>query len=81
KGYGFDLPSMSGIGYRQVGMYLRGEMELKAAIEQIKFGSHRFARHQYAWFSLRDARIHWFHTAQCSPEEVSHLITSKIGSP
>jgi tRNA dimethylallyltransferase len=23
-GYGYDLPSMSGIGYREIGKYLRG---------------------------------------------------------
>jgi tRNA dimethylallyltransferase len=81
KGYGFDLPSMSGIGYRQIGMYLRGEMGLEAAIEQIKFESHRFARHQYAWFKLGDGRIHWFQAAQCSPGKVADLITSKVSSP
>ena len=35
-GYGFDLPSMSGIGYQQIGMYLKGEMTLDEAIQKIK---------------------------------------------
>ena len=59
-GYDFSLPSMSGIGYRQIGQYLRGELTLEAAIQKIKTETHRFIRHQYAWFRLADKRIHWF---------------------
>ncbi len=58
--YGFDLPSMSGIGYRQMGMFLRGELTLEEAVQQTKFETHRIARHQYGWFRLSDARIKWF---------------------
>jgi tRNA dimethylallyltransferase len=58
--YDFSLPAMSGIGYSQIGMFLRGELALPAAIQQIKFATHRFVRHQYAWFQLKDSRIRWF---------------------
>jgi tRNA dimethylallyltransferase len=51
---------MSGIGYRQIGQFLRGEMTLPEAIDKIKYETHRLARHQYAWFRLSDSRIHWF---------------------
>ena len=60
RGYGLDLPSMSGLGYRQIGGFLRGEMELSAAVQQVKFTTHRLARHQYAWFKAGDERISWF---------------------
>ena len=60
KDYDSDLPSMSGIGYRQIGMYLNGETTLAAATQQIKFETHRFVRHQYNWFRLKDIRIKWF---------------------
>ena len=59
-GYGLDLPSMSGIGYRQMGMYLDGKITIEAAVSQIKSESHRFVRHQYNWFKLKDDRIRWF---------------------
>ena len=59
-GYGFNLPAMSGIGYKQVGMFLRGELTLAVAIQQIKFETHRLVRHQYTWFRLKDDRIKWF---------------------
>jgi len=59
-GYGLDLSAMSGIGYRQIGMFLKGELSLTVAVQQIKFESHRFVRHQYNWFKLKDNRIQWF---------------------
>ncbi len=58
--YGYDLPAMSGLGYRQLGMYLRGEVDLPTAISQIKSETHRFVRQQYKWFRLDDETIHWF---------------------
>jgi tRNA dimethylallyltransferase len=59
-GYNFNLPAMSGIGYKQIGMFLSSELTLASAIAQIKFETHRFARHQYSWFHLKDDRIQWF---------------------
>ena len=36
KGYSLDLPSMSGIGYKQIAMFIRGDIDLSTAVEQIK---------------------------------------------
>lgn len=58
-GYTYDLPSMSGLGYRQIDLYLRGEVDLGRAVEILKFETHRFARQQYNWFRLDDERIRW----------------------
>jgi len=60
KGYHPDLPAMSGIGYRQIIAFLQGEMTLPAAVENIKVETHRYIRHQYNWFRLRDEKISWF---------------------
>ena len=60
RGYGLNLPAMSGIGYKQIGLFLDGELTLAEATEQIKFATHRFVRRQYNWFRLKDDRIHWF---------------------
>lgn len=64
KGYSPSLPSMSGIGYKEIGQFLRGEMTLPESIDKIKYETHRLARHQYAWFRLNDSRIHWFDTGE-----------------
>ena len=36
KKYKWDLPSMSGIGYKQMGFYLRGEATLEEAVALFK---------------------------------------------
>ncbi len=59
-GYSLELPAMSGIGYREISLFLRGELALASAVQKIKFSTHRFIRHQYNWFRLGDERIHWF---------------------
>ncbi len=57
-GYGWNLPSMSGIGYRQMGYYIKGEMSLKEAIATLKKDTKRYAKRQMTWFK-RDKRIEW----------------------
>jgi tRNA dimethylallyltransferase len=59
-GYQPGLASMNSIGYKQIGMFIRQEITLERALELIKLDNHRFARHQYAWFKLKDKRINWF---------------------
>lgn len=59
-GFGGELPSLSGLGYRQLLTHLAGETTLPEAIERIKFETHRFARQQATWFRADDPRIAWF---------------------
>ncbi len=63
-GYGPELPSMSGLGYRQLLAFLAGEMSLDAAVERVKFETHRFARQQATWFRRDDSRIAWFEAGE-----------------
>ncbi len=74
-GYGFNLPAMSGIGYKQIGAFLGGELTLETATQQIKFETHRFARHQYAWFHLNDSRIKWFNIQSRTESEIIALVS------
>ena len=74
RGYSLDLPSMSGLGYKQIGQYLRGEVKLPEAVQQIKYETHRFARHQYAWFRPKDEGIHWFDIRNGIEESVGSLV-------
>lgn len=60
KGYGADLPTMSAIGYREVGAVLRGEMTLDEAVAQMKRLTRVFVRRQANWFRENDPLIHWF---------------------
>lgn len=58
KKYGWDVPAMSGLGHRQLGAYLRGEMSLADAVERVKSDTRHFAKRQMTWFK-RDSRIAW----------------------
>ena len=78
-GYDLNLPAMSGIGYKQIGMFLKGELTLDAAIPQIKFETHRFVRHQYNWFRLKDDRIQWFNIQRKVDQEITALIAKFAG--
>jgi len=62
RGYGWELPSMSSLGYREVGAYLRGEMTLDEAITRFKLATHGYIRRQLTWFR-RDERINWLAAA------------------
>ena len=59
-GYSAELPAMSGVGYRQMVDYIRGQTDLAEAVRQIKRDTRRFVRQQYNWFRLDDPNIHWF---------------------
>jgi len=63
QGYGWDLPAMSSLGYRQLRAYLTGETTLEEAAAEIKIETHRFIRHQYNWFRPNDPGIHWLDAA------------------
>ncbi len=78
RGYEFELPAMSSVGYRQVGRFLQGEVDLPTAIQQTKFETHRFARHQYAWFRLDDPRIHWFDIQAQGEDNIVPLMEREI---
>lgn len=81
RGYGYHLPSMSGLGYRQIGMYLRGEVSLEDAIRLIKRDTRKFIRHQYNWFRPNDENIHWFDlSSAAAPAEQYDKIYKSIAA-
>jgi tRNA dimethylallyltransferase len=74
QGYGWELPAMSGLGYAQVGQYLRSEISLEEAIQLIKRHTRRFIRHQYNWFRLNDPVIQWFDVSQQPYPEIEATV-------
>ncbi len=59
RGYRLDLPSMSSVGYQELGRHLEGSMELPEAVSGLKQRTRRFARQQHNWFKVGDDRIRW----------------------
>ncbi len=73
-GYSLNLPSMSGVGYLEIGRYLGGELTLEEAIALMKKRTRNFIRHQYNWFRLDDPRIHWLEAREGACPEAVELI-------
>lgn len=59
KGYSPRLPSMSGLGYREIATNLLRGIPLPETIAAIKHATHDFIRRQYTWFKGHDNGILW----------------------
>ncbi|MBD5136899.1 MAG: tRNA (adenosine(37)-N6)-dimethylallyltransferase MiaA [Lachnospiraceae bacterium] len=57
-GYGRNLVSMQGIGYKETVAYILGEMNLEDTIELIKKNTRHFAKRQLTWFR-REKEVTW----------------------
>jgi tRNA dimethylallyltransferase len=80
QGYHLHLPAMSGLGYRQIGQYLKDELSLPDAVHLIKKETRRFVRQQYNWFRLDDPAMHWFDVRGELYEKLRHLIAEFLGA-
>lgn len=69
KKYPANLPSMSGIGYWEIGLYLSGEISLDAAIQKAITRTYQYSKRQMTWFK-KDDRISWV----TKPQRVFKLI-------
>ncbi len=77
RGYTFDLPSMTSLGYREIGAYVRGEISLDEAIALLKSNTRKFIRHQANWFRPGDARIHWFDLSVSNYSDIRTFISEQ----
>lgn len=53
-----DAQAMTAIGYGEIVDYLAGRMTLPAAIDRIRYHTHRYARHQLTWLRRMEG-VHW----------------------
>jgi tRNA dimethylallyltransferase len=58
KGYDFNKPAFSALGYQHIRDYLKGRLSLAKALELMESDTKKFAKRQITWFK-RDKRIHW----------------------
>ncbi len=79
RGYSRELPSMSGIGYKEACAQVAGEMTAKEAAARIKTETHRLARHQNAWFKADDPRIRWLDAAGGALDDAVRLVGEFLG--
>jgi tRNA dimethylallyltransferase len=59
-GYGLNLKPLQSVGYRHMGLVLKGEMEVNQALELMQRDSRRLAKRQLTWFRS-DNEILWHH--------------------
>jgi tRNA dimethylallyltransferase len=79
-GYGLELPAMSGLGYRQIGQHLQGELTLTEAAALIKKQTRRFVHQQHTWFRAADPAIHWLDPCRDSLPEILVTLSARLGS-
>ncbi len=75
--YQWKLPSMKGIGYKEIDHYLQGELTLAEAREKIQGATRRYAKRQLTWFK-RDERITWLDAHDL--EEAERLIKAFLAT-
>lgn len=78
RGYAFTLPSMTGLGYREIGAYLSGEISLDEAVQLLKSNTRKFIRHQANWFRPSDPNIHWFDLSAQDYAAIREFVFSNI---
>ncbi len=60
RGYGPELPSLDSVGYREMGAYLRGQLDYEPAFDAFTRATRRLAKRQTTWWRS-DRTIEWFH--------------------
>jgi tRNA dimethylallyltransferase len=68
QGYGRELGSMKGLGYRQMAEYLAGEVDYAEAVRRLKRDTRRFAKRQLTWFR-QEPGIIWLTIGKDEPPE------------
>jgi len=68
-----DSKSMSGIGYRQMAGFIKGEYSLDEAVRLTNVATNRLIRHQNNWFKPGDTRIRWFDNSTGGDEYVESI--------
>lgn len=68
RGYGLDLQSMQGLGYKEIVPVVEGKVALDTALKLLKKRTRRYAKRQLTWFR-REPVEEWFLLAEGREEE------------
>ena len=78
-GYPMGRGALDSPGYRELGLYINGELSLADAVSRTKTQTHRLARRQYTWFKLSDPRIQWLDASVSGvAERASELVSAYL---
>lgn len=79
QGYTLENPPMSAIGYREIFLFLSGNLSLEEGVLLMKRRTRLFVRRQANWFKENDTRIRWFDVTQNGKDEIIKFIKNKKG--
>lgn len=65
--------AMQGLGYKEVGTYLKGECTKEEMIEKLKMETRRYAKRQLTWFR-KDKEIQWIDGLKDRDENIEFII-------
>jgi tRNA dimethylallyltransferase len=78
RGFGRELGSMKGLGYRQIAGFLAGDYGYEEAVRRLKRDTRRFAKRQLTWFK-KEPGIVWLPVGEAeSADQVARRIVSEI---
>jgi len=80
KGYTWDMPSMSALGYPEVGNFIREEVDLIETKRRIRRISRRLVRRQSSWFSMNDTSIDWYEMKNISLAKLYEVAVNWMNS-
>ena len=80
-GYTRDLPSMSGLGYRQLAAHLLDGLPLPEAVATAKTATHDFIRRQLTWFRGHHADSRWLDAASADAEALAEELGPWLAKP
>jgi len=75
--YDYRLPALQALGYKEIGAYVRREIELEEAVALLKRNTRRLAKRQLTWFR-RDKRLYWLELETEKTREISVYISNFI---
>ena len=78
-GYERGLPSMSGLGYRELAAHLLDGGPLDEAVARAKFRTHDFIRRQDVWFRGHDNGIVWHNAAEINADALGEHVAEWLG--
>ena len=78
RGYGRELGSMKGLGYRHIGAYLANECDHREMVRVFKRDTRRFAKRQMTWFR-KEPGVEWLLIDEGEPlEHVGRRVIARI---
>ncbi len=78
RGYGRQLGSMKGLGYKQMAGYLAGDYDYEEAVRRLKRDTRHFAKRQMTWFR-KEPGIVWLSIEETeSPAQTAGRIVGEV---